>query len=88
MFGLKTRHYEIAPQTKYIAYYFLSINLKNTSTTLGSKCEPAFWRIYSIALFFAHAGRYGRSLVSASKTSTTANSRAASGISSPFSPRG
>lgn len=62
--------------------------LINNSAARGSKCLPGCSWIYSSAFFLVHALRYGRSLVKVSYTSTTANSRTASGISSPFRPRG
>ena len=58
------------------------------STTPGSRCVPARDAMWALTRSAGHALRYGRSWLSASQTSTAANARAASGISSPLSPRG
>ena len=61
----------------------------NVSTSAGSH-HPAFAspRMIWSAASTANALRYGRSVVSASNTSTTLTMRASSGMASPASPSG
>src|SRR3954453_5728693 len=65
-----------------------SSTVPNASTTCGSNCVPASEPMTSRARSSFEAGRYGRSGVSASSVSATANTRAASGIASSWSPSG
>src|SRR4029077_2887309 len=58
------------------------------STTPGSNARPEPSTTAALASSAESRGRYGRSLESASKTSATATMRPASGISSPWRPRG
>src|SRR3954451_5142852 len=58
------------------------------ATIAGSNCVPEWRSISCRASFQSTAVRYGRSVVSASSVSATANTRAASGISSPRRPSG
>ena len=60
----------------------------NAVTTAGSNCVPAPAAIVTRASSSVTAGRYGRTVVSASSVSATANTRAASGMVSPRRPSG
>src|ERR1700726_3456616 len=56
-----------------------SLIVLKASTTSGSKCDPDPLSIIARATRSVEAGRYGRSEVSASSTSATANTRASRG---------